>query len=149
MFDASRYAGSGDAESESKSPRSPNNRPSTATPPLPYKDQRLSRVISRTFDVDATTQSGDDDDGDEDLDALLESSSKAHATAAIVWSNRGDQKSGNGAFDLAATAKAVKAFEAKGERGAVEARHNAIRQLLASEEAYTAKLCQVRRSCCV
>ena len=49
----------------------------------------MSRVISRTFDVNET-QTGDDDEADEEIDALLESASQAQATASIAWSNRGD-----------------------------------------------------------
>ena len=38
--------------------------------------------------------------------------------------------------------KAVQSFESKLDQSTVEARESAVRQLLSSEEAYTAKLCQ-------
>jgi hypothetical protein len=105
---------------------------------------RSSVRISRAFDVDATTQAADDDDDDGETAGSSDSlATQQQATAAIAWSNRAEQVSESGQFDLNAAKRDVRAFEsASMERTAVEARHKAVRQLLQSEEAYVAKVCQ-------
>jgi hypothetical protein len=143
LYGITRYADMfGAGASSSSAAAASRQRPMPPTPSA-SPSARSSMRISRAFDVDATTQAADDDDDGGETDTLMEHATQQQAAASIAWSHRGEATSESGQFDFAAAKRDVRAFEtASMERGAAETRHKAVRQLLQSEEAYVAKVCQ-------